>query len=151
MINSVSGVSFRGEVDTQALLNQPGKYTTQAPIPETEVDTFNDKPAGQKKSHIGAVIGTVVGLLAATYIGLGIAVGKGKLNKAVAAEGGNLTFMQKTKNFFVSVGENAKKCWDTVCGWFGKGKKAVEEGAEGGSRAVDDAESAAAAATEAVE
>ncbi len=120
MINSVSNVSFRGEVDAQALINSPGKYTTAAaPKAEAAADTFEKEGAEKKKSKAPAIIGTIVGLAAAAYIALGIAVGKGKLAKAVPDEAGKIGFMGKVKNFFVSIGESADNLWSKI-----RGKKA---------------------------
>ena len=121
MINSVSNVSFRGEVDAQALINSPGKYTTAAaPKAEAAADSFDKEGAApKKKSKAPAIIGTIVGLAAAAYIALGIAVGKGKLAKAVPDEAGKIGFMGKVKNFFVSIGESADNLWSKI-----RGKKA---------------------------
>lgn len=127
MISSVSNVNFRGDaapVNAQDLINSPGKYTTQAPKAEAPADSFEKEGAAaeKKKSKAPAIIGTVVGLLAAAYVGLSIAVGKGKLTKAVAEEGKELGFMGKVKNFFVSIGESGEKLWNKI-----RGKK-VEDG-----------------------
>ena len=121
MINSVSNVSYRGEVDAQALINSPGKYTTAAaPKAEAAADSFEKEGAApKKKSKAPAIIGTIVGLAAAAYIALGIAVGKGKLAKAVPDEAGKIGFMGKVKNFFVSIGESADNLWSKI-----RGKKA---------------------------
>ena len=121
MINSVSNVSFRGDVNAQELINSPGKYTTAAaPQAEAPADSFEKEGAApKKKSKAPAIIGTIVGLAAAAYIALGIAVGKGKLAKAVPDEAGNIGFMGKVKNFFVSIGESADNLWSKI-----RGKKA---------------------------
>ena len=128
MISSVSNVNFRGDaapVNAQDLINSPGKYTTQATKADAPADSFEKKDgaegAEKKKSNLPAIIGSIAGLLALTYIGLGIAVGKGKLTKAVAEEGKELGFMGKVKNFFVSIGENAENLWKRI-----RGKKAEE-------------------------
>ncbi len=121
MINSVSSVSFRGDVNAQELINSPGKYTTAAaPQAEAQADSFEKEGAApKKKSKAPAIIGTIVGLAAAAYIALGIAVGKGKLAKAIPDEAGNIGFMGKVKNFFVSIGESADNLWSKI-----RGKKA---------------------------
>ncbi len=129
MISSVSNINFRGDaapVNHQDLINSPGKFTTtQPPKADAPADSFEKKDgaegAEKKKSKAPAIIGSIVGLLALTYIGLGIAVGKGKLTKAVAEEGKELGFMGKVKNFFVSIGENAENLWNRI-----RGKKAEE-------------------------
>ncbi len=120
MISSVSGVSFRGDASTNIsdLINSPGKYTTAAAAQEVPADSFvSEGKAEKKKSHTGAIIGTIVGLLAAAYIGLGIAVHKGKLSEIPEPAG----FMDKTKNFFHKIGKSADDLWLKV-----RGKKAEE-------------------------
>ena len=109
MISSVSGISFRGDapVNSADLINSPGKYATAAPKADIPADTYGDK---NKKSHKGGVIATVVALLAAAYIGLGVAVHKGKLNKIDNPEG----FTQKVKQFFYSIGESADSLWGKI-------------------------------------
>lgn len=123
MISSVSNVNFRGDaapVNAQDLINSPGKYTTQATKADAPADSFEKKDgaegAEKKKSNLPAIIGSIAGLLALTYIGLGIAVGKGKLTKAVAEEGKELGFMGKVKNFFVDIGESGEKLWNKIRG-----------------------------------
>ncbi len=119
MISSVSGISFRGEApaSTADLINSPGKYS----IPGVKVDAHGDSFASKtekKKSNTGAVIGTIVALLAAAYIGLGVAVNKGKFKKIDNPEG----IMQKTKNFFHKIGESADNLWKRVRGQKAEGK-----------------------------
>lgn len=126
MISSVSNVNFRGDaapVNAQDLINSPGKYTTQAPKAEAPADSFEKEGADaeKKKSKAPAIISTVVGLLAAAYVGLSVAVGKGKLTKAIAEEGKELGFMGKVKNFFVDIGESGEKLWNKI-----RGKKAED-------------------------
>ena len=129
MISSVSNINFRGDaapVNHQDLINSPGKFTTtQPPKADAPADSFEKKDgaegAEKKKSKAPVIIGSIAGLLALAYIGLGIAVGKGKLTKAVAEEGKELGFMGKVKNFFVSIGENAENLWNRI-----RGKKAEE-------------------------
>ena len=121
MISSVSNVNFRGDaapVNAQDLINSPGKYTTQASKAEASADSFEKEGAaeGKKKSKAPAIIATVVGLLAATYVGLSIAVGKKALTRAVAEEGKELGFMGKVKNFFVDIGESGEKLWNKIRG-----------------------------------
>ncbi len=122
MISSVSNVNFRGDaapVNAQDLINAPGKFTTQqAPKADVPADSFEKEGASaeKKKSKAPAIIGTIVGLLAATYVGLSIAVGKKALTRAVAEEGKELGFMGKVKNFFVSIGESGEKLWNKIRG-----------------------------------
>ena len=121
MISSVSNVNFRGDaapVNAQDLINSPGKFTTQAPKADAPADSFEKEgaPAEKKKSKAPAIIGTIVGLLAATYVGLSIAVGKKALTRAVAEEGKELGFLGKVKNFFVDIGESGEKLWNKIRG-----------------------------------
>lgn len=121
MISSVSNVNFRGDaasVNAQDLINSPGKFTTQAPKTDAPADSFEKEgaPAEKKKSKTSAIIGTIVGLLAATYVGLSIAVGKKALTRAVAEEGKELGFLGKVKNFFVDIGESGEKLWNKIRG-----------------------------------
>lgn len=132
MISSVSSVSFRGEADNKdlnALISQPGKYSAspagaqQAPEGDkVDLSTTQKK----EKSHTGAIIGGIIGALALAWIGLGIAVGKGKLSKIEAPEG----IGQKAKNFFHTIGKSAVDAYDATLGkWFGKKAGEVAEDA----------------------
>lgn len=119
MLSSVSGVSFKGDVapnqNVQDLLSSPGKFS--APIADNPPDSFAKEGAEKKKkSKAPAIIGTLVALAAATYIGLGVAVSKSKLNKVVAQEGKELKFTEKVQNFFHSIGENAESMWNKIRG-----------------------------------
>ena len=102
MINSVSGVNFRGDVapaqNSQDLINAPGQFAT--PVADVPADSFEKEGAEKKKSKAPAIIGTIVGLAALAYAGLGLAVGKGKLNKVVAQEGKELKLTDKAINVF---------------------------------------------------
>lgn len=111
MINSVSGISFRGEtaLNSADLINSPGKYTKTKARADMPSDAY--EPSEKKKSHKGTVLG-IIGLLAAAYIGLGIAVHKGAITKVENPEG----IMQKVKNFFCSIGENADNLWSKIRG-----------------------------------
>lgn len=119
MISSVSGVSFRGEapVNVADLINSPGKFSTAPVKSDIPSDSFETK-GENKKSHKGAVIGTVIALLAAAYIGLGVAVNKAKLKNIDNPEG----IMQKAQNFFHKIGESADELWKKVRGKKVEGK-----------------------------
>lgn len=119
MISSVSNVSFRGDaapVNAQDLINSPGKFTTQAPKAEAPADSFEKEGVTEekKKSKAPAIIGTIVGLLAATYVGLSIAVGKKVLTRASSEK--ELGFMDNIKNFLVDIGESGEKLWNKIRG-----------------------------------
>lgn len=60
--------------------------------------------------------GVVGALLTTAYVGLSVAVGKGKLTKAVAEQGKELGFMGQLKNVFVAIGESGVKLWNTISG-----------------------------------
>lgn len=66
-----------------------------------------------KNAKIAAGIGTA---LAATYIGLSVAVGKKALTKAVPKAGEKLGFMGNVKNAFVAIGESGVKLWKSITG-----------------------------------
>ncbi len=126
MISSVSSINFKGETvapNAQDLINSPGKYAaTEAPKAETQADSF-EKGAEQeegkaKKSKAGAVIGSLVGLLALAYVGLSVAVAKNKLANADVAEGATKTFMNKAQDFFYSVGKSGKELWEKIASKF---------------------------------
>lgn len=130
MISAISNVSFRGETqpaDFNALVNSPGKYTQNAAqqAPAAKGDEVDFSTDDEKKSNKTAIIiSSVLGALALTWIGLGIAVGKGKLTKV---EGTDLKFGQKVQNFFHTIGKSAKSAYDSTLGkWFGKSEKAAE-------------------------
>ena len=138
MVNSVSGVSFRGDaaaVSNQDLINAPGKYTT-AEIP---ADSF-EKEGAPKKSKKTGIIATL-GLALAAFAGLGWAVKSGKLTKAEAPEGFFKKAWAYVQNAAHWVGEKAGNCWDTVAGWFGK---KAGDAAEATAKVADDAAEAAA-------
>ncbi len=129
MISSVSNVNFRGDaapVNHQDLINSPGKFTTQAPKADAPADSFEKKEgaenAEKKKSKTPAIIGSVLALLAAAYVGLSVAVGKGKIVEKAAAEGAELKFGEKVNNFFYKIGKSGEDLWNKV-----RGKK-TEEG-----------------------
>lgn len=146
MINSVSGVNFRGDVapaqNSQDLINAPGQFAT--PVADVPADSFEKEGAEKKKSKAPAIIGTIVGLAALAYAGLGLAVGKGKLNKVVAQEGKELKLTDKAINVLHDIGENAKGVWDSIASKFGKkGAAAETKAADGAKKAAEGAEKAA--------
>lgn len=127
MINSVSGVSFKGDVTpagSQDLINAPSKFSAaQAPDSFEKSDAASDK---KKRNTALKIAGAVVGLAALAYAGLGLAVGKGWLTKSVAEAGKEVGFMGKVKNFFVGIGDNAVSMWNKV---FGKSAEKTAEAA----------------------
>lgn len=66
-----------------------------------------------KNAKIAAGIGTA---LAATYVALSVAVGKGKLTKAVAEQGKKLGFADQVKNVFFAIGDSGVKLWKSITG-----------------------------------
>lgn len=118
MLNSVSGVSFKGDTtaaNVQDLINSSGLYANSvAEMPPDSFERFGGEK--EKKSKAPAIIASIVALTAAAYVGLGLAVGKGKLNKVVPKDGAELKFMEKAKNFLYDVGENAKGLWNKIRG-----------------------------------
>ena len=133
MISAVSGVNFRGEkTDFNSLINQPGKYAAGAPAsqpaqPEGDKAELSTSVPKEEKSNTGKIIGGIIGALALVWIGLGIAVGRKALTHVDAPEG----FAQKAKNFFYTIGESAKKAYDSTLGkWFGKKADEVVDAGE---------------------
>ena len=128
MLNPVSGVSFRGDVaptqNTQDLISAPSQFA--GPVADAPADSFEKAGEEKKKSKAPAIIGGLVALAAAAYIGLGVAVGKGKLPKI---EGTELKFMEKAQNLANSVGENAGKVWKSITGLFSKNAAKVADDA----------------------
>ena len=124
MISSVSNVNFRGDaapVNHQDLINSPGKFTTQAPKADAPADSFEKKDgadnAETKKSKAPAIIGSVAALLLAVYVGLSVAVGKGKLVEKQVAEGAEkLKFGEKVNNFFYKIGKSGEELWNKIRG-----------------------------------
>lgn len=124
MISSVSNVNFRGDaapVNHQDLINSPGKFTTQAPKADAPADSFEKKDgadnAETKKSKAPAIIGSVAALLLAAYVGLSVAVGKGKLVEKQVAEGAEkLKFGEKVNNFFYKIGKSGEELWNKIRG-----------------------------------
>lgn len=66
-----------------------------------------------QKAKVAAGIGTA---LAAAYVGLSVAVGKGKLTKAVAEQGKKLGFVDQAKNVFFAIGDSGVKLWKSITG-----------------------------------
>lgn len=122
MLSSVSNISFRGDAGNhQDLISSPGKFSNKPAPYSPKADSFEDSQK-ENKHTAAKVIGSLAGLAALTWIGLGIAVGrKGSAWKKIpAAEGQNLKFTDKVKNFFFAIGESANNAYKKV---FNKGAK----------------------------
>lgn len=133
MISSVSSVNFKGDKNLNALLNEPGKFSTAAaaqPQPQQAPDRadFSNKEDEGEKKHTGATIGGIAAGLLLLWAGLGIAVGKGKLENWKLAEGAEAAgWGAKAKDLVYKFGESAKKSYDATLGkWFGKAKDAAD-------------------------
>ena len=123
MINSVSGVSFRGDVaPANDLINSPSKFANPAVQAEAPADSF-EKAGEKKKSKAPAIIGGLVGVAAIATATLGFLVGRGKLTKAVAQEGKELSLLNKAQNFICDMGEKVADLWPKL---FKGAEKAVE-------------------------
>ena len=135
MISSVSSVSFRGDKDLGNLISDPGKFSNAAPAQATaqaapegdKVDLSTAVPEDGEKKHTGAIIGGIVAGLFLLWAGLGIAVGKGKMDSWKLAEGAD-GWGAKLKDYVYKFGESAKKSYDATLGkWFAKkAEKAAE-------------------------
>lgn len=140
MIDAVSKVSFRGEATgAQDLINAPGKFTAQAPIPEAQADSFAKSGAEENKksgSGLTAAICTAIAAIA-IFAGLGYAVKNGKLEKVDLAktEGFFNKTIARIKNAGVYIGEKANSCYETVAGWFGREAKDVKPKQEAATEA----------------
>lgn len=116
MLSAVSSVSFRGDTaKNQDIINAPGKFSNPQPKRAPKPDTF-ESPENENKHTTAKVIGTIVGLAALAWIGLGIAVGRKGSNwkKIEKLEGEELKRMDKVKNFFFSIGESANNAFKKV-------------------------------------
>lgn len=99
-----------------------------------KIEAGQDFEFKKDNKNVKAAVG-VGGLLTAAYVGLSLAVGKGKLTKAVAEQGKKLGFMSQVKNVFVAIGESGVKLWNSITGkavklkdkLTGKTEKAAEE------------------------
>ena len=124
MINSVSGISFRGETaPTNDILSAPSKFSAPAPKADAPADSF--EKTNKKKSKAPAIIGGLLAAAAVAAIALGFLTGRGKLTKVVAEEGKNLSFLNKAQNFICDIGEKVAKLWPKVF----KGAENVAEAA----------------------
>lgn len=148
MISAISSVSFRGEADNKdlnALINQPGKYSNSAQAapaaqqaPAGDRADLSTKETKKEKSNTGAIIGGIIGALALTWIGLGIAVGRKGSNWTKIDEPAG--FADNAKNFFFAIGNSAKKAYDNTLGkWFGKAEKAADDASDVKPKATPDA------------
>lgn len=132
MINSVSGVSFRGDIPSNAeLINSPGQFSS---APEYQPDSFEKEGLGEEnKSSSGkkGLIGTALVALA-SFVGLGYAVKIGKLKEfKMPDDAGFFTKIRGyAQNAVHKVGEWGEACWNKIAGWFGKSEKAAEGAAE---------------------
>jgi len=136
MIKAVSGISFKNDAtkDMNALINSPGKYSSApagaSQAPQGDRADISSSKKDEEKSNTGLIIGGTIAALAAIWIGLGIAVGKGKLAdwKIESPDG----WGAKLKNFVYTVGESAKKAYDNTLGkWFGKKADDAADAAKG--------------------
>lgn len=101
--------------------NSKGKMKTlsQDEFKKQLVKNLDNLEAGKdfefKKDNKKAKVLTGIGAgLAAAYIGLSVAVGKGSLTKAVTKQGKKLGFADKFKNVFVAIGESGVKLWNKI-------------------------------------
>ncbi len=121
MLRAVSSVSFRAgsskDLDRVSNVAEKPVRHKNPSIPEFE------EP--EKQVSQVAVAGGVAAALLATWVGLGIAVGRkgSSWEKIVPLEGEKLKFSEKVKNFFFEVGKSADDTYRKV---FSKPPKAPE-------------------------
>ncbi len=118
MINSVSNLSFRGDVaNTQDLISSPGQFASPAQVGQMPSDSFEMEGSEKKKSGAKGLLGTLAVALGA-FAGLGYAVKKGHLEKVDinSADGFLKKLWPQTKNLACTVGEYAVKVWDSTIG-----------------------------------
>ena len=128
MLQSVSGVNFRGDVvNSQDLISGQGRYSTAGVVSEPDVFESSEKKSNASKGL--KIAGAIVALAALAWAGLGIAVGRKGSNwqKIAAEEGKELKFMQKVKNVFYEIGNSAVTAYKAV---FKHGEKAAEKAAK---------------------
>lgn len=128
MINSVSGVSFRGDaMNTQDLFNAPGKFSSPA-VTADAPDSFEKQGKEKKKGGHGILATLAVAL--ATFVALGVAVKKGHLEKVEINEANGFfkKTLQKGQNLAATVGEYAVKAWGATIGrLFNRGADDIAE------------------------
>lgn len=103
--------------------NSQGKVKTlsQDEFKKQLIKNANNIEAGKdfefKKDNKKAKVATGIGTaLAAAYVGLSVAVGKGKLTKAIAEQGKKLGFVDQAKNVFFAIGDSGVKLWKSITG-----------------------------------
>ncbi len=118
MINSVSNLSFRGDIaNNQDLINSPGQFASPMQSAELPPDSFEMQGEEKKKSGAKGIIATLALGLAA-FAGLGYAVKKGHLEKTAINDADSFfkKLWPKTKNLGHTIGEYAVKAWDKTLG-----------------------------------
>lgn len=118
MVNSVSNFSFRANaMNAQDLINSPGQFSSPASVGSLPVDSFEATGSKKKKSVAKGFLATSLVALGA-FVGLGYAVRKGYLSKAIIndSDGFIKKLWPKTKNLGHTIGEFAGKCWDKTIG-----------------------------------
>lgn len=116
MISSVSSINFRGDKAAHSdLINAPGRFSNAPAHQAPKADTFEDSEKENKHSAL-KVLGSIAGIAALAWIGLGIAVGRkgSSWKKITVDEGQSLKKMEKVKNFFYSIGESANNAYKKV-------------------------------------
>ena len=109
MLSPVSSVSFHAGKFKTNFGNEESKLSNMMQTSNQEADSFDKYKTAKIAGGIGA-------LALATWIGLGIAVGrKGSTwKKAVALEGEKLTTKEKIKNFFYAIGDSANSVYKKI-------------------------------------
>ncbi len=117
MLSPVSSVSFHAGKFKTNFGNEESKLSNMMQTSNQEADSFDrSEEDGFDKYKTAKIVGGIGALALATWIGLGIAVGrKGSTwKKAVALEGEKLTTKEKINNFFYAIGDSANSAYKKI-------------------------------------
>ena len=113
MLSPVSSVIFKAGNVKANFGNDNARLEHKMQSSYQEPDSFEGDIDKNKRAKIAGGIGA---LALATWIGLGIAVGRKGSNwkKAVALEGEKLTAKEKINNFFYAIGDSANTAYKKI-------------------------------------
>ncbi len=112
MLRSVSSVNFRANSSQNVSnsLNLSNKSSYNGKLVDIDYDE------AEKKVPASYIAGGVAAALLATWVALGVAVGRkgSRWEKIVPLEGEKLKFSEKVKNFFYEIGKSADDTYKKV-------------------------------------